>query len=177
MITISCQWGESQGNEDPSYTFPDDWLGQWTGDLSIYNKDGESIKLKMELGLDPVKEDSLYSWVLKYITENNVDEREYFLKKGSEQRNHWIIDEDNGILLDGYVLNNAYYVLFNVANNRIQTSYTISNENLIFENLVSRVEKIDSSGGEMLDSIAIPSVHSYLVTGLQRARLSKIGSE
>ena len=87
--------------------------------------------------------------------------------------NHWIVDENNGIFLDGYVLDDTYYALFEVGNNRIQTSYRRMGHQLIFENLVSEVEKIDSSGGIMMDSIPVPVVNSFLVKGLQRATLNK----
>ena len=129
------------------------------------------MELDVELELASMNSDSLYPWTLRYITEERTDERNYFLKKGNQQENHWIVDEDNGIYLDGYVLDDTFFILFEVGNNRIQTSYKLSDDHLIFENLASRVEKIDSSGGLIIDSIPIPQVNSFLVTNLQTATL------
>jgi hypothetical protein len=60
-----------------------------------------------------------------------------------------------------------------VGNNRIQTSYTLEGNEMIFENLVSAVEKIRTSGDIMKDSITIPPVNSFVVSGLQRSILKK----
>ena len=173
IMNTACNNQHSGSPQPIGYSFPDDWLGHWSGDLNIYNKDGLNMELKVELELAPMSSDSLYPWSLRYISEERTDERNYYLKKGGQQENHWIVDENNSIYLDGYVLDNTFYVLFEVGNNRIQTSYRLSGDNLIFENLASRVEKVDSSGGLIIDSIPIPLVNSFLVTNLQTATLNR----
>jgi len=173
LMMIACKSSPAEEGLIPLYQFPEDWLGKWEGDLKIFNKEGVNMELTMALDLEEMESDSLYQWTLKYISEERTDERKYFLKKGYDHENHWIVDEDNGILLDGYVLSNCLYVLFEVGNNRIQTSYTLEGNEMIFENLVSAVEKIRTSGDIMKDSITIPPVNSFVVSGLQRSILKK----
>ena len=153
--------------------FPKDWLGNWSGQLHIYNQSGMVQELDIELVLQEIKVDSMYQWSIKYITPDRVDERKYFLLKGNGEANHWVVDEDNGILLDGYVLANRFYLLFDVMDSRIQTSYTLEKDKLIFENLASRVPPVNTSGGIQKDSTEIPTVNSYTVVNLQKAILSK----
>lgn len=157
---------------DPSFRFPEDWLGYWEGDLKIMNKNGVNMELTMALDLKEMEYDSSYQWTLKYITEEKTDERKYLLKKGSDEENHWVVDEDNGIILDGYVLNNCLYVLFEVGNNRILTSYTLDKEKMIFENLVFKVTHVRTSGDLREGTISVP-VNSFLVSGLQKSILHK----
>ena len=170
---LACKNEKAHDIKPSGIQFPLDWLGYWEGDLKIYNDTGLSMNIAMALDLDTLSGDSLLQWTLIYDLDGNKDERKYFLKPVERNKGHWVTDEDNSIMLDGFVLDNGYYTSFEVGSNRIETAYILSGEEMIFENRVTQSDTLRVSGETTQDGEKIPSVRSYRVSGLQKAKLVK----
>ncbi|PHI19404.1 hypothetical protein CEQ90_12860 [Lewinellaceae bacterium SD302] len=89
---------EAEFNFQP---FPGGYLGVWEGELKIYAADGLKQSVPMELDISPI-DDSTFTYTIIYGEDREAGKRDYLLRKGKEGSNHWVIDEQDGILLDNF---------------------------------------------------------------------------
>ena len=172
MTNCNDQPGKQMAESEVS--FPDDWLGKWEGELKIYNDTGMTMNILMGLELEELIKDSLFQWALIYDLNGGEDRRNYFLKPVDASNGHWITDEDNSIILDGFRIDNGYYTVFELGVNRIETSYILEEGRMLFENRVINTDTLRISGGTIIEGTQIPNVTSYQVTGIQKAELKRI---
>jgi hypothetical protein len=160
LLTINCI----------SQEFPAAYLGIWKGELLWY-KTGvtKPQKVNMQLVIQPSDTINQYKWHLSY-GEKNQDNRPYVLKRTDTSASHWIIDEQNGIILDQYLVNNKLIGAFTVQQNTIMNSYSIEKNRLIVEFFTINAGPINTSGGKE----GIPTIMSYQVKGYQKAVLKKV---
>ncbi len=153
-----------------SPVFPKDWTGNWKGELQWF-KTGNPVpqKVQMELRIQPTDSTNKYTWNLIYgaITEDN---RPYFLLPKDSSGIHWVIDENNGIILDEYWIGNKLCGMFTVMNATIISKYWLEGEELIMEMLTIGAKPLVTTGKGNDDS---PLVDSYRVNGYQLARLRR----
>lgn len=157
--------------------FPADWAGSWLGDLEIYTKDGLQQQVQMGLDILPTAADSIYTWQISYLVDSVADVRAYSLHILDRTQGHYKIDENNGILLDGYLLGDRFISVFEVMGNVLQSVYTLQKDRLHFEITMHKSASISSSGDTLYGGDKIPNVDSYAVTTYQHAVLYKVEAE
>jgi hypothetical protein len=86
---------------------------------------------------------------------------------------HWIVDEQNSIFLDAYVLSNKLISHFSVMGTEITSIYTLEGEEMVFEIIVNEADILNKTGNTLIDGEEIPEVLNYAVTSYQRAVLKK----
>ena len=153
--------------------FPDSWVGNYAGALEIFGKNDVRMQVNMKLEIQP-KTDSLYTWHLIYEMNGNADKRMYELKVIDKEEGHYLIDEKNTILIDGYYHLDRFTSMFEVMGSYIVTSYTKKVDTLIFEIIAGSMKEPRISGGQEFEGNKIPEVKAYLVNGRQKAVLKKI---
>lgn len=154
-------------------TFPKLWEGNWKGELQWF-KTGttEPQKVNMELRIRsiPVKDSAdVYTWQIIYGSESE-DNRPYKLIQKDSTGIHWVIDEDNGIVLDQYWVANKFCGAFTVMNSTIINSYWIEGDKLHVEFYSISAKPINTTGK---GTDEIPSVDSYKMGSYQKAVLSR----
>ena len=147
----------------------DNWMGQHKGRLKITNINGTESYHNMALNIEQIS-DSSYHWQIIYSSDSTQDIRNYILKKTSLD-DHFIIDEQNTILLDLNKINNSFYSVFEINNNLMFIEYRLSGKDIEFILLSSGGKT--SSGDNMHQGYKIPLVHSYKATSKQYALLKK----
>lgn len=150
--------------------FPEDFRGEWAGELRIYNARGLAMGLPMVLSILPVN-DSTWTYTLHYDPEGRNDRREYFIKRGPDGPHHWICDEENSILLDGYYLGDTYQSVFTVMGSYLVNTVRHAGDHLIYAFNSGSDAPVRISGNEVISGDTIPTVNSYKVAGYQRALL------
>jgi len=95
--------------------FPGSWVGNWSGELEIFDKEGLKQSLNMELLIHPKDSSGKYDWTIIYGEDREKGKRGYELHPKDPENGVWIIDERNGILLECYLLNNKLFSSYNVA--------------------------------------------------------------
>lgn len=103
--------------------FPQNWVGNWKGELSWYQgANPVPKKVKMELRIHPTDSSHKFSWQIIYgsATEDN---RPYTLVAVDTAKGHWVIDENNGIVLDQYMIAGKFCGAFTVQNSTIINNY------------------------------------------------------
>jgi len=171
MATILPAIAFAQKNE-----FPQSWVGDWKGELHWYKgATGEPRKVKMEIRIHPAGNAGKYSWQIVYGSmdssgKDTVDIRPYLLTAKDEAKGHWLIDENNGIVLDQFWVAGKFCGAFTVGNSTIVNSYWIENGKLLVEFFSLSAKPIATTGKGTSDS---PSVDSYKMATYQKAVLVK----
>lgn len=153
-----------------SKDFPQNWTGNWKGELQWF-KTGNPVpqKVNMELRIQPADSINKYTWNLIYGAASE-DNRPYFLLSKDSSGIHWVVDENNGIILDEYWVGNKLCGAFTVMNATIISKYWLEGEELIMEMLTIGAKPLVTTGSGSKDS---PLVDSYRVNGYQLARLRR----
>ncbi len=157
----------SQEGSDP--VFPDDFFGIYKGQLEINSKTGQNT-IDMEFHLQPTDSVGKYVYKLVYIAEGNRQERDYNLIEQNMETGEYIVDENNGIILDDKVLDNKLYSVFEVNGSFLMTLMTFGEDHMVFEIIFS--SKKDKRV-TYPDSDPDTEVISYPVSTIQRAVLQK----
>lgn len=170
---IQCQSTKSTiapntNTEEKIYKFPEEWVGEWEGQLKIYNAKGKTTEIYMGLKLLPLGYDK-YTFVITYGAGEEKQERIYEIYPKDTAVGHYMVDEKNFIVLDNFLLGNTLYSRFEVMGNLLSTSYERGNGTITFEVIFGSVEPINETGG--VDSI--PKVNSYKIGVAQKAILTR----
>ena len=150
--------------------FPKTWIGNWKGELLWYKTgEKEPKKVNMELRIHAADSADKYSWQIIYgsATEDN---RPYTLLLKDSAKAHWVIDENNGIVLDQYWVGNKFCGAFTVQNNTIINSYWIEDDKLIAEFYSISAKPVATTGKGTGES---PYVDSYKTGSYQKAVLRR----
>lgn len=164
FILFSNLHSKAQGKNDIA-----GFVGNWKGTLEWTRpgKSPQTFRMTLQVG----KTDSVnqYSWTIIY-GDSAKDIRPYTLKLVNPSTGHWVIDENNGIVLDNYLLSNCITGSFTVLENTITNLYCLENGKLKVTFISERLTDKTSSGKGNNDS---PFVDSYRITGLQQGVLER----
>jgi hypothetical protein len=153
-----------------STLFPQSWIGNWKGELQWY-KTGktEPQKVNMELRIQTTDIPGTFTWQIIYgsATEDN---RPYTLIAKDSTKTHWVIDENNGIVLDQYWIGNKFCGAFTVMDKTIVNNYWMENDKLMVEFYGIGAKPITTTGKGTEES---PAVDSYKIGSYQKAILTK----
>jgi hypothetical protein len=153
-----------------SQSFPDDFIGDWKGELLWYAGAGkETRKVNMELRIHRTDSIHKFTWQQIYgsATEDN---RPYTLIARDTAKGHWMIDENNGIILDQYWIAQKFCGSFSVQSSTIINSYWLEGGKLHVEFYTTSAKPITTTGKGDKE---IPFVDSYQVKGYQKAVLTR----
>jgi hypothetical protein len=150
-------------------SFPKDFIGKWTGSLTWHPAGKEMQTVAMRLNIQPETGKSVYSWQLIY-GDAAKDNRPYHLKPVDTAVGHWVIDENDGILLDGYWIGNRFISAFSVQGNSITAVYWLEGKEMHIEMISTKVVASRESGKGTAE---VPNVLSYPVSSYQKAILFK----
>jgi hypothetical protein len=150
--------------------FPQSFTGHWKGTLT-WSPNGKPQQLvQMQLIIRPTDTPHHYTWQIIY-GKDQKDNRPYILKPADSAGIHWMVDERNGIVLDGFWIGNRFTGAFTVGGNTILDAYWIENNKLHVEFFSYRQQPLNTSGKGTEES---PAVENYRVNSYQKAVLSKI---
>lgn len=164
---------ESSLEKEQTLDFPVDIMGFWTGELEIYTVEGVVQKVPMALDIFEIGESDVWAWHIIYNPGKNEDKRKYLLMEINKETGHYQIDEDNGIILDAYLMGNRLISSFSVSGSTLQTINTFFEDQMVFEVIAGPQKAINTSGNMKVEDKEIPSVDSYQISGYQRAHLKR----
>ncbi|MBK8493017.1 MAG: hypothetical protein IPL49_19565 [Saprospirales bacterium] len=168
LVGLSSNTLSAQGDK----SFPENWVGNWTGELEIYNAQGLQQKIFMGMHIQPADSMGMYSWEITYGEGENKQVRPYYLQTVDAKTGHYQIDEGNSILLDAYWLGPVLVEIFSVEESLLTTmTEQVEDDVLSWQIVVGHLETTNVTGGIEIDGEEVPEVTSYLAPGLQRARL------
>lgn len=154
-------------------SFPQSWVGTWSGNLEIYNWSGLQQEVPMQLYITQIDSNS-YTWKIHYgdpTDEKGI--RAYTLHTADKNRGHYIIDENNGILIDAYYIDGELLSTFEVMGNLLSSVYQKAGEQLQYD-IYFGSSTYTSTGDTIIGQDTIPEVRIYPHHGRQKATLSRI---
>jgi hypothetical protein len=158
-----------------SMVFPDDWVGRWHGELSVFKPRQKVQSIPMRLDILPVDTtNNNYYWSITYGEDTIAGKRAYNLIPIDKAAGHYIIDENNGIKIDGYLFDSEFVSVFDVMGNSIVASYQlVSDSTLQFEILMYGSDRYSISGDTIIDGEEVPPVGIYQSRVKQNALLRR----
>jgi hypothetical protein len=153
-----------------SQPFPASITGNWKGTMQWMVSGKPAKSFSMQLRIHNADSAGCYTWQIIY-GDDEKDNRPYLLKPVDTAKGHWLIDERNGILLDGFVHGNAFHGAFTVQGNTIVDNYTLLPDGrLQVEFFTIKLDEKRKSGNGTEDS---PEVNSYPIRSYQTGILNK----
>lgn len=152
--------------------FPFDALGYWKGEIEIFMDTGRVQKLEMAMLIAESPDPSVYEWKIIYNPDSDKeDRRNYLLLTIDSETGHYQIDEDNGIILDCYLLDNKLISTFEVSGSILTTINTFIGDGMVFEVIMGPSKEINITGDIKVGEHTIPPVKSFKTSTYQRAFL------
>lgn len=174
LFVISCKneasetaAKNSESQEIESETnkkFPEDFLGIYKGDLQIITSNGTEV-LPMEFHLLGATDGERFGYKIYYGKER--EERSYNLER-THNPNLFLIDENNGIVLESGYANQTLFATYEVMGNLLNSTEKFYDDRMEFHITMARVQDTSMTGNE---SSAI--VKNYPLTVIQTAILKK----
>jgi hypothetical protein len=161
-------------HEKTEFIFPLDWIGQYEGELQIFNSSPDTTKIKMSMTIGYPNAQGYYPWTIVY---GEDDIRSYGLEVVNPQTGHYRIDEFNSIRIDGYHRAGHFISRFEVLGSDLMFDYQRTKGGIKVLIFVSRSTEISLSGNEIISSDTIPEVKSYPIVVFQNAFLKKIDKD
>lgn len=150
-------------------TFPNDFFGKYKGKLNIHNAKGSQV-IDMELHLLPTDSVGKYVYTIIYKSEKIDQERKYTLIEKDNTKGSFVIDENNGIILNAFVADNTLYSIFEVQGSLLTTTEYFKDNYVDFEIMYTQRDKVEKTGKNTEE---VPEVLSFPVMSVQKARLFK----
>ena len=147
----------------------EDWMGHYKGELYAYSLKGDTTQYHMEMDIAP-KTDSSCHFTIIYGEDSLRQERKYTLIQKSPYSLK--LDEHNGIILDMTLIHGTLYSVFEVQENLLHVSYTLTDDGIVFE-LSSSIKGKETGGTSTAKGEEIPLVQSYFTSVYQFAHLKK----
>lgn len=124
----------------------------------------------MEFHLNPTDSIGKYEYKLVYVMMGKPEERKYTLIEKDASKGEYIVDENNGILLDAKLIDNTLFSMFEVQGNILTTTERFYKDSMDFEITFANKAQQTKSGTEGVDAT---EVISYPISVLQKAHLIK----
>ncbi len=161
--------GQLSFGQSDSLQFPQDFYGIYKGDLHITNAKGEQT-IPMEFHLKATDSIGKYQYMLVYVMNGERQERKYNLIEKDASKGEYIVDENNGILLDAKRIDNTLFSMFEVQGNILTTTECFYKDSMDFEITFANKSQQTKSGTTGEDAT---EVISYPISVLQKAHLIK----
>jgi len=166
IVVIAIQHVPAQDSE---LNFPEDYLGIYKGRLNI-NSTGGIQDIPMEFHLTEGDSTDHYRYTLIYGEGDTRQERKYSLIAEDKDKGEFIVDENNGIILDDKQIDNRLYCLFEVNGSLLTTFITFGEDHLLWEIVFAAKSEARTTYAENDEKI---EVISYPISTVQRAILKK----
>jgi hypothetical protein len=157
----------SAQNSDPLQA----WLGIWKGKLQIFAPEGKKQEIPMELHILSTDTIGRYTWKIVY----DKSDRNYTLIAKDAAKGLYVIDENNGIILENQLFDNTFFSGFEVMENLLACSYRLEGKQLIFEIFSMNKKKVQKTGN--IPDKEIPEVLAFPSQVMQRAVLSQVSKQ
>lgn len=161
--------GFTSFSQEEKLVFPEDYLGVYKGDLEI-NSDRGNQKIGMEFHLLKTDDSQKYKYTIVYIFDGKRQERDYTLFVKDREKGRYVVDENNGILLDAQLFGATLYAMFEVDGTLLTTTERFYENAMDFEITATSRDKANKTIAEGEEAT---EVLSYPISTLQKAHLIK----
>lgn len=111
IILFLSAWGIHAQQFDPSQ-----WIGEYSGIMTLNNVGSEPFTLHIDFTFTEIKKDSAWTYTMCYNSDRFGEMvKDYrILKAPNTDPSHFLMDEQNGIVMDLSFMNNGFYEFFEI---------------------------------------------------------------
>jgi hypothetical protein len=161
--------------QNKTAAFPYSFIGNWKGQLQWMVNGKPTQTFTMQLRVQPTDSANQYTWQIIYGDPSTPlraeDNRPYILKPVDTAKGHWVIDENDGIILDSYVHGNNIHGAFTVQGNTIVDNYKVEEDKMYVEFFSIKLADKKQSGKGTAET---PFVDSYKISSYQTGVLTRV---
>lgn len=154
-------------------SFPESWSGVWKGALDIFHAGGKVQRVPMELHILPTDTGGVYTWTLIYGEDKVAGKRDYLLRTVDASKGFYLIDEQNTIAMEAYLLGGKFFSCFEVGGTLLFSSNELRDGVMISEITSGKMEPVSITGGKEHSGEEIPPVRTFPVRTMQRGVLKR----
>ncbi|AFC25704.1 hypothetical protein [Saprospira grandis] len=160
--------------KDSLSQFPKDWEGRYEGEMHWYVNGQLRGKIPCRHEV-LAKKPGVWSWTTEFDSSQLVPKavlKDYLLiEDKSQAQGHYILDEQDGILIDMILMGNSLYSQFEVGNNKITTVDRLEGNTLYKEIIMAPKDKVRKSSAKIgKESFEVSAANSII---LQKSILKK----
>lgn len=156
--------------------FPQDWVGQYSGSMiiGIPNKPNKTLDVDFEI-LEIVK-DSIWSHKMTFYSEEygTIIKDYRIVSKDKNNQQEFILDEQNGIVMELRFLNDCFYGMYTVQDFTYSTTLRHQKDGLLWDLYVVSNKKTTASQTTASDNQPAIEVVSMHPIQHQTVKLTKI---
>lgn len=157
--------------------FPGDWIGKYRGEMILSNTDRPSSTVNVELDLQEVEKDSVWTYTMAYHSEKfgemTKDYRIVRVKKDDPV--HYLLDEQNGIVMELSYMNDCFFGMYEVMGTIYSSTIRMKEKDQLFFELyaspMSQPKVTYAENEEGKDPIEAKSYKPRIVQSVQLDRI------
>ena len=153
--------------------FPNSWVGKWKGDMQIYAGPILTQTLPMQLHIMPTDSSNTFTYRIIYGQDTVAGDRPYLIKVIDAKKGRYLIDEQNSIKIEAFLLGNQLTSCFEVQGNMIFDILEKRGDTLYWRLISGGMKTISTTGNTTYNNEVIPAVNTYPMRILQSAELKR----
>lgn len=139
-----------------------EWEGTYKGEMIIGNTVGQNDTAQVTFELTPLEVDSTWTYRMTYENEKyGTIVKDYQLTRVGESTVDFLLDEQDGIIIEMSLMNDCFYSMFEVLGGFYSTSLRKSGESLQFDLFSSKKDDGTVTKNEDDDPDSVFEVTSY----------------
>jgi hypothetical protein len=151
--------------------FPQGWTGNYSGIMLISNQSGRTDTVDVDLSIQTLKVDSLWSYVMTYHSLSfGTVEKSYSIFK--DKNNRLLMDEGDSLYLDMTYMNGCLYSFYELNNTYFSSTMRLDEEGILFD--LFGGQRIIAHNKVVEEGYVSYSVDSYRPEFAQTALLKRI---
>ena len=163
---------ETVNSTKDTLSFPESWVGEWTGELEIWKGSTVVQKLPMNMSIVPIENSGDFHWKTTFGDQAETT-KPYLLKTTDKDKGLYVIDEQNSIIIESYLFDQKLVSWYVVMENLILATFEKQGDQIVFEILAGSEKPVSVTGGEKVGEDEIPEVKTMPFSVMQRAFLSR----
>ena len=170
MILLAGLASSFRTSTDPA-TFPDAWVGTWSGAVEVHTPGGARPGFTVELTIEETEDPERFTWTTRFEGDAGSQERNYELIVRDPERGAFAVDEKNGIVLEAQLLGGVLVSWFTIGGSHLVTRQELvdagtEDERILYEILAATDGAAVKTGEE-------DAVTCYPLSAVQRGELRR----
>lgn len=143
-------------------SFPEKCMGIWEGQMYIMSRGQIRDSVGIIFTVAETEDPKAWTWRTQYVSESRPMTKDYILRLEDEEKQVYLTDEGDDIVLYDYLFGDKLYSVFETQGILLTSSYELVGEHLVFE--VTSGKALSSEKAE---------VNNFSVDHVQRVVLSR----
>ncbi|MCP4437341.1 MAG: hypothetical protein GY810_00040 [Aureispira sp.] len=136
LLSVLINACKTTKNSSKQPIFPNDWLGTYQGKMEMYSpKNGKYMEIGLKMVISETDTVNRWRWQMFYdeFRGQKITKDYAVFRTDSMPKGHYVLDENNGILLDRVLMGNTFYDCFDVGQQGLCSTTSINGNSIHFE--------------------------------------------